>query len=164
MAVQKQWHFCEKCSGMFFGGRAVNAGTCVDGDLHVAQGFEFRLPFDDGPEGPNTQKNWFFCRKCNCLVFIATGGDAGTCVQGGGHDSTGSLNFQLPHDIPEEPRTQSNWRFCRKCSVLFFGGNPGPCVRGGRHDGTGSFDFVLRHGKKFRPHPGGGGSGGLHVE
>jgi hypothetical protein len=74
------------------------------------------------------------------------------CVGGGGHDTSGSLNFHLPHDIPEEPLTQQNWRFCRKCHCMFFGGAPGTCVQGGGHDGNGSFNFVLLHGTDFRPH------------
>lgn len=149
MGEQGQWHFCQNCSSMFFGGQAVNAGACIAGGPHIAQGFEFTLPFADGPETPNTQKDWFFCRNCNCLFFVPVGGNAGTCGQGGGHDSTGSFNFHLPHDIPEAPGNQAGWRFCRKCSVLFFSGNPGKCVKGGGHDGTGSFNFVLRHGGTF---------------
>lgn len=154
--AQKKWHFCQECNSMFFGGDDVNAGACVGsdprGDRHIAQGFEFALSFGDGPELPNTQMNWFFCRKCNCLVFIATGGAAGACVRGEGHDATGSFNFHLPHDVPEAARTQKGWRFCRNCGVMHFGGTAlraGKCVQGGTHDGTGSFNFVLGHGTRF---------------
>ena len=151
---QSQWRFCQNCSVMFFGGRNRNAGVCVrpdQGRAHIGEGFEFSLPFSDGPEAPNTQQNWAFCRKCSSLVWVGIGGDAGVCVGGGGHDTTGSLNFHLPHDIPEAPSLQQNWRFCRKCHCMFFGGNPGTCVRGGGHDGTGSFNFVLQHGSTFIP-------------
>ena len=153
MSEQSQWHFCQNCSSMFFGGNDINAGACVGGSrrggLHIAEGFEFTLPFAGGPEAPNTQKDWLFCRKCACMFF---GGNPGACIKGGGHDGTGSFNFHLPHDIPEAPNTQKDWLFCRKCSVMFFGGNPGKCLKGGGHDGNGSFKFVLRHGATFRPH------------
>lgn len=85
------------------------------------------------------------------MSFAPTGGNPGPCSRGGDHDSTGSFDFFLPHDISVVAGTQGGWRFCRKCSVLFFGGNPGSCVRGGGHDGTGSFNFVLAHGSRFIP-------------
>jgi hypothetical protein len=163
MGDQNQWHHCQLCQNMYYGlGHAPGhapAGVCVDdvfGGTHSAQGFEFNLPFVDGPEAPFTQANWFFCRKCACMFFVTPGGDAGTCAADGGpHDSTGSFNFHLPHDVPEGSTpagfTQANWRFCRKCHVLFFGGNPGQCKLGGGHDPNGSFNFVLPHGEQFSP-------------
>jgi hypothetical protein len=156
MAEQKQWNFCQHCSCMFFGGAHARGGRCITESAHVGQGFEFFLPFSDGPEEPFTQSNWFFCRKCRCMFFVAIGGNAGLCVAGGGHDSTGSFNFHLPHSVKPRPNTQPNWRFCRKCGVLFFGGNPGTCVQGGGHNGAGSFSFVLAHGTKFLPSDRGG--------
>jgi len=153
---QPKWHFCENCSVMFFGGDNVDGGVCIRGGTHIAQGFEFTLPFSDAPppEAPNTQANWGFCHKCGSLAFVPVDDGnvlPGVCVRGGYHDLTGSFNFHLPHDIPEAPSTQQNWRFCRKCGLMFFGGNPGRCVKGGGHDGTGSFNFVLQHGSDFIP-------------
>ena len=157
MGEQKQWHFCQQCSVMFFGGKNRDAGFCVepftdDDNRHIAQGFEFTVTFVNADEEPNTQMNWFFCRKCFGLFFVATGGDPGTCARdGGGHDSTGSLNFHLPHDIPVTQGNQRDWRFCHKCSLLYFGGNPGHCVKGGSHEQINSFDFVLPLGGEFIP-------------
>jgi hypothetical protein len=139
---------------MFFGGKNLDAGICVNPLLqksrrHTAQGYEFTLPFEDGPEAPNTQANWFR----NCMVFIAVGGVAGTCAKDRAphRSTTRSFNFHLPHDIPEAPGTQRDWRFCRKCHVLYFGGHTGPCVLGGMHEQDKSFDFVLNLGGEFRP-------------
>jgi len=158
MGEQSQWHFCQECSVMFFSGKDIAAGVCVNpfpenGGRHIAEGFEFTLPFEDDPEGPNIQANWFFCRKCSGLFFVPVGGDAGTCAKDmGPHDATGSLNFHLPHNIPEAPSTQKGWRFCFKCSLLYFGGNPGHCVKGGGHEHTQhTFNFVLAHGDEFIP-------------
>ncbi|MGB9366725.1 MAG: hypothetical protein WCE79_12025 [Xanthobacteraceae bacterium] len=138
MARQEKWHFCHKCSCMFFG---PLPGHCVAGGEHDEQGFTFTLPFDEPATG-QAQANWRFCRKCSVMFF---GGNPGHCVQGAGHDGTGSFNFVLPHDMPEPPGSQRNWRFCNKCSSMFFGGNPGRCVQGAGHNPTGSFDFVLPH-------------------
>jgi hypothetical protein len=138
---------------MFFGGTDVNAGVCInDGRRHVAQGFEFSLTFTDGPPPPNTENNWFFCRKCSVLFHVKVGGHAGTCVKGGGHDSTGSLNFALPANIAEPPGSQENWRRCKKCHSLYFGGNPGRCVKGAGHEKPDNpNNFVLPHGANFIP-------------
>jgi hypothetical protein len=115
MGQQSQWRFCQQCSGMFFGNPTndvvdkIDAGFCVNPlpeheHHHITQGFESTLTFEDGPAPPNTQPNWFFCRKCNGLFFVAVGGDAGVCPKDRlGHDSTGSVNFHLPHNIPETP-------------------------------------------------------------
>ncbi len=45
-------------------------------------------------------------------------------------------------EIPE----QADWRFCSKCSALFFDGFPeqGVCPAGGAHDKGQSFNFVLK--------------------
>jgi hypothetical protein len=43
------------------------------------------------------------------------------------------------------PPTQSNWRRCEKCNMLFFNGyrDKGRCPAGGRHAVFGRFDYVL---------------------
>jgi hypothetical protein len=49
MGQQAQWHFCENCSSMFFGGFfGGNPGSCVTGGGHDATGsFNFVLPHSD---------------------------------------------------------------------------------------------------------------------
>jgi hypothetical protein len=92
------------------------------------------------------------------MFFVAVGGDAGVCAfDHRGHDSTGSVNFHLPHDVAEGPTpagfTQANWRFCTNCHVLFFGGNPGQCPKTGLGHvfNPKDFNFVLPHGSEFTP-------------
>jgi hypothetical protein len=69
----------------------------------------------------------------------------GVCPTGGGHDAAGFMFF-LPHDIPETPTAQHNWRFCRKCESMFFDGFPqkGVCPAAGAHEASG-FNFTLPH-------------------
>jgi hypothetical protein len=144
---------------MFHGGSSILAGSCAGGDpgdRHVGQGFEFRLVHEDGPEELSTQRNWFRCRNCSSMFFLAGDGNAGICITGDPHDGTGSENFHLLHDVPEEPFFQGDWRFCLNCHVLFFGPEPGGgvCVaapvQGGPHLPQG-FIFVLKHGTEFTP-------------
>lgn len=150
MATQPHWYFCQNCSSMIFSANDAHSGRCVAGNegaafTHGAQGFEFTLPYATQAETPPGQPDWHFCRKCNSMFFCAIGGNPGPCVVGGDHDGTGSFDFVLPHSVAESPGTQRDWRFCRKCNVLFYGGDPGACVTGAGHDATGSFDFVLPH-------------------
>jgi hypothetical protein len=61
-----------------------------------------------------------------------------------GHVAKG-YNFVLPHD--QTPvQGQRDWRFCGKCSSLFFDGYPdkGTCPKGGGHVAKG-YNFVLPH-------------------
>jgi uncharacterized protein with PIN domain len=46
------------------------------------------------------------------------------------------LKFALPHDVPETPTRQANWRLCHKCGAMFWNGGPnrGHCHRGGSHE------------------------------
>ncbi|MFD4904320.1 hypothetical protein [Kitasatospora purpeofusca] len=69
----------------------------------------------------------------------------GACPAGAGHDSAG-YNFNIPHDIPETPTAQHNWRFCTKCYGMFFWGyaDNGRCPAGNAHAAAG-YDFVLPH-------------------
>jgi len=61
--------------------------------------------------------------------------------------STGWLNnvsSAAPNPTPK-PGTQTGWRFCSKCQVLFWG--PGQaqsvCARGAQHDGSQSHEYTL---------------------
>jgi hypothetical protein len=50
------------------------------------------------------------------------------------------LDFVLHDDVPEDfPVTRSAWRFCSRCSGLFFDGftQKGVCPAGGPHEAAG---------------------------
>jgi len=52
---------------------------------------------------------------------------------------------------------QDGWRWCSKCSNLWFSGNgAGVCAKGGGHDASGSYKYKLPHGG---PNPKGGSQG-----
>ncbi len=70
--------------------------------------------------------------------------DATQVATHGGHAAAG-FNFVLPHD-QTSVQGQRDWRFCVKCSGLFFNGYPdkGTCSMGGGHAAAG-FNFVLPH-------------------
>lgn len=104
------------------------------------------------------QENWRWCRKCGCLFFggsAAPTGPIGRCQAGGGHDPSQSGCYTLPLSatISVLPiKTQGQWRFCRKCHVLFFSGNPGSkCPAGAGHDGTGSGEYFVSFSASFNP-------------
>ena len=89
----------------------------------------------------NDQANWRWCHKCQGMYF---GGNPGShCPAGGSHDSTGSGNYRISHNMIV-PYGQTNWRWCHKCQGMYFGGNPGShCPAGGSHDSTGSGNYNL---------------------
>ncbi len=76
----------------------------------------------------NTQANWRRCHLCSALFWTGTTSwTAGIRPTGAQHDpfdSHNNISFQylLPHDIGEPDRAQHQWRFCFKCSALFYNG------------------------------------------
>jgi hypothetical protein len=128
---------------MFFDGNPQKGRCAATGGGHTADGLTFNLPHDT-PETDHDQAHWRFCNRCASLFFHG-GPESGTCPAGGGHGTRSQLDFVLRHDVPEDfPVTQSAWRFCGRCSGLFFDGFPhkGVCPAGGPHDAAG-FVFVL---------------------
>ena len=137
------WRFCNKCFCMFFDGNPEK-GVCAGGDGHTAQGFTFNLPANIA-ETDHDQAHWRFCNKCSSMFFHGSP-ENGTCPAGGGHETRSKNNYVLHHDDVENfPTTQAAWRFCGRCSGLFFDGFPekGVCPAGGPHEAMG-FNFVLR--------------------
>lgn len=140
---QQDWRFCNKCDGLFYDG-FPDKGVCPGGGSHVAQGFNFELPFNTQP-ARDTQKDWRYCGKCHGMFFAGFPNNFGTCPAGGGHSAVG-YNFVLHHDTSTNLGSQNNWRGCNKCSGMFYDGYPtkGRCPGGGAHVAQG-YNFVLSH-------------------
>jgi hypothetical protein len=109
------------------------------------------------------QDEWRFCTKCNALFFNGFGpGQGGPTPKGvcpkdrGEHTAQGFnfiLDFTPDFDAPDTPTTQSKWRFCHKCNVMFFAGSKPQdrhCARDGGHEEAG-FHFVLPINRKGGP-------------
>ena len=134
--TQRNWRWCSKCQGLWFGG---NAGSkCPAGGTHTKVGSaNYSLVMN--ATGIPGQPNWRWCNKCQGLWF--GGNPAGKCPEGGNHVKVGSANYTLANN---SGAGQTNWRWCSKCQGLWFGGNPaGPCPNGGKHVKTGSADYRL---------------------
>ena len=159
---QKNWRGCNKCSGLFYDG-VPQKGRCPAGGGHVAQGFNFELPFNT-PAERDTQDNWRFCNKCSGMFYdgFSKTGTWGTCPAGGSHVAQG-YNFVLHHDTAAGAIAQNNWRACNKCSGMFYDGFSktgtwGTCPAGGSHVAQG-YNFVLTHdAHDSQPADSGGGS------
>ena len=152
MSQQSDWRFCQKCQVMFYDG-FPNKGVCEVGGGHLAQGFNFDLPYDM-QETPQAQVNWRFCSKCSAIYYDGSA-DKGHCPAGGAHTAQG-YNFTLPHDVAETANAQAAWRFCNNCKAMFYDGFPSkgtcpahvvPGPRGVVHIGhvAQGFNFVLPH-------------------
>ena len=141
-ATQDAWRYCRKCHVMFFDG-FPNKGRCAAGGGHVAQGFNFILPYN-ASETKQAQAAWRYCDKCHAMFYDGYP-QKGACAAGGGHVAQG-FNFVLPHDVPPRGVVQAAWRYCDKCHAMFYDGYPnkGRCAAGGGHVAQG-FNFVLRY-------------------
>lgn len=160
---QRHWRFCTKCAALFFNGFAIGPGgdparrgKCArDGGLHAPAGFNFEPAFHpdlDLPDTPTTQSRWRFCNKCFVMHFEGARTQDKKCAAGDPHVAQG-FHFMLPVNrvggpvlVPATTTAQSFWRFCGKCTTLFFNGfnDKGACPRGGVHDAIGD-TFVLPH-------------------
>ena len=92
------------------------------------------------------QGEWRFCDKCESMFWNGTD-KKGACPAGGAHVAQGFL-FWLHYDdaAVETAAVQYGWRYCSKCSSLFYNGYPtkGRCPAGGAHFAQG-FMFGLNH-------------------
>ena len=141
-SVQEQWRYCRKCHVMFYDGYP-NKGRCAAGGGHLAQGFNFLLPYNV-PETKQAQGAWRYCDKCHVMFFDGYP-QKGVCAAGGGHAAQGFV-FVLPHDVSPRGIVQNAWRYCEKCHAMFYDGyaNKGRCPAGAGHRAQG-FNFVLRY-------------------
>jgi hypothetical protein len=174
---QPGWRFCGKCHGLCWapGGVASGSACPKDGQAHeIPDGsWVFVLPNDMQGATPATgQPEWRLCRKCLSLAWFPDERAAGSCCAAGnarnadlvawtddkavtpprpaGHHEAG-WTFALPNDHQGAISTtgQPDWRFCGKCSGLFWapGGDPSYSVcpaDGGLHAAPdGSWIFYL---------------------
>lgn len=93
------------------------------------------------PAAPFEQDQWMRCSKCQALFYAKA---PSACAAGGAHEPTGSYNYHLFAEARPDGQGQRNWRWCSKCSGLYFGGTQSSaCPRGNTHDGMGSADYIL---------------------
>ncbi|MFI1015898.1 hypothetical protein [Streptomyces sp. NPDC020965] len=123
------WRFCVNCFDLFLVDFTVDQSLCPrTRGPHYAMGWTFRLTYNLGVGGPgenaNTQGNWRHCYRCASLYWslstskVCPAGGAHSYIHPGGYPR----QFLLPHDIGQPPWMQNQWRFCFKCSALFYNG------------------------------------------
>jgi hypothetical protein len=152
--LQREWRWCNKCQGLFFGPNVADS-TCPAGGTHATQAQSgsgnYSLPHN-APSAPNRQSEWRWCDKCQGLFFGPAFADS-RCPEGGTHTppaQSGSGIYSLPHNVLPSPDQQRDWRWCNKCQGLFFGGGQpdSQCPEGGTHAPqaqSGSGDYSLPH-------------------
>lgn len=140
---QRDWRFCTKCFSLFYNGFDFKGRCPKDGDSHTALGFNFEPHFHpdiDLPDTATTQSKWRFCNKCHVMFWAGSSNADRRCAADGGPHVEQGFHFMLPVNrlggpvlVPETPTGQSNWRFCGKCTSIFFNGYPdkGVCPRDG---------------------------------
>lgn len=99
------------------------------------------------------QNDWAHCIYCNQLFFNGYRGNKGRCAAYGvpsrqPHvaERRGDKKYQLTYDDSTGPG-QGDWRYCRKCGVLFFNGYPekGVCAADRRGHEAAGYNFFLYH-------------------
>ena len=117
---QANWQRCRGCLALFWNGEAPISGLCPALGQHEPDGANLRLPFITLEEDGHQQRRWRFCRKCMALFFAGYDPAAGFCPRDGGRHEAQGLEFVIPHDTPETANGQTSWRFCDKCSGMYF--------------------------------------------
>jgi len=139
---QDNWRWCNKCQGLFFAGNPTS--VCPAGGQHNPPATSGSADYilDDNVGTPR-QANWRWCNKCQGL-FFAGNPTTGACPARGGHDFSGSADYDLNMGAITGTQ-QPSWRWCNKCQGLFYGGNPttGNCPAGGGHTYSGSADYKI---------------------
>jgi hypothetical protein len=155
--AQRQWRYCVDCGVLFHQGSG--RGKCPkNAEGHKAMGFEFVLDYTQGScssDTPRKQGSWRKCSKCLAMYWGKATPDSMKCVATGNrHVAATDRCFNLPTNRlhaaplnPENNHAQGAWRFCGRCTAMFYDGyldNKGVCPRGGAHAALGDF-FVLSH-------------------
>ncbi|HEY9608669.1 MAG TPA: hypothetical protein V6C93_04855 [Allocoleopsis sp.] len=154
--AERSWRYCSSCGVLFHNGSG--RGRCPNNpEGHAAAGFQFIIGYVSNgcvDDTPTKQSRWRKCSKC--LTMYYNGGDATSkrCSAGGFHSRDDRKCYNLlvnrlhgPVLNPENEFMQGGWRFCGRCSALFFNGyldNKGVCPSGGAHAALGDM-FVLEH-------------------
>jgi Peptidase family M23 len=150
---QHHWRWCSKCQGLWFGDAATSICPGNAGGPHSSSGsgdYSLALSVED------IQQGWRWCGKCQGLFYAPNG--VGVCKAGGGHSSAASSNYTLAVDVspvnasgtkqksvpPDSTGWQGDWRYCKKCGLLWMGANAGSvCPKGGTHSKAGSGTYFL---------------------
>jgi hypothetical protein len=97
---EANWRWCCRCSGLYFGGTAGNAGVCPapGGGNHLGKGRSYNMALGSG----YGQGNWRWCRICQSMFFVG-GGSLGICpaknaalLSDFGHDCINSPEYFIP--------------------------------------------------------------------
>jgi hypothetical protein len=98
---QRDWRWCNKCQGLFYGGNLANS-RCPTGGTHTppeqSGSADYNLPHG-APTNPSNQPDWRWCNRCQGLFY---GGNAASsrCPAGGRHTppgQSGSADYNLAH-------------------------------------------------------------------
>lgn len=139
MSVQKGWRRCLQCAGLFYPG---GPHACPRGGEHTSEESSEFMPRTAG--GPGTQDMWRWCKRCGGMFYSGLG--AGRCVDGNGHDGSGSGAYFLQTGRVDG-LFAPNWRWCKLCQVLFNGFFPAsvsPANGGKSHSSEGSGEYSLQ--------------------
>ena len=92
------------------------------------------------------QEDWAWCSSCGGLYFA---GATSVCpVTKGAHardQTTGNYALRCEPSGPSVQRVQNNWRWCKKCSGLFFDSGSRICAAGAAHDASASGSYELNN-------------------
>jgi hypothetical protein len=117
---------------------------------------ENKSEIGDDQMGDPTQ--WRYCQNCHGMFYDGKA-EKGVCSAANtaanflgsklkGHVAQpGSYKFVLPQNVQAKGTLQGNWRFCMKCSALFYNGfgSKGRCAGIGEHQADTSWELCLPH-------------------
>jgi hypothetical protein len=154
LAMQRDWRWCDRCQGLYFGGGWADS-RCPAGGTHrpadESHSGDYSLPMD-AIVAVDRQGGWRWCNQCQGLFYGPAVANS-HCPAGGAHalpSQIGSSDYSPFHNVAANPGRQSDWRWCDKCQGMFFG--PGTaasrCPAGDTHTPPAqshSGDYSLPH-------------------
>jgi len=146
--MEGDWRWCRTCQAIFFEGTGNN-GACPKGGWHSPGGVKKYVLNRSGGPG---ESGWKWCKACQGL-FWPSGGNTGACAgRSGGHDNSDGWTYVIRTKTETGVDTESGWRYCRGCRLLYHGDTTGVCkatgTAGGDHNRDSPTAYQLQYSNK----------------
>jgi len=136
--IEENFRWCYVCACMI----RCNSGNgvCVNGAQHdISKSGNYCIHHTGAPNTHQTQGSFGQCTKCNVLTYKNY---AGSCWAGGQH-TFASAEYFVSREAWNGTANQADWRWCKRCSSIFFGGSIGvaKCPSGQGHTTEDSYTY-----------------------
>lgn len=154
--VEGNWRFCVNCFNLVSTDYTATSICPRTSGPHQPMGWTFMLVYNLAPDGigedATDQGHWRHCFRCASLYWAYS--SSRHCPAGGTHAYDNTTSYYAPqylllHDVGMPAGTQNLWRFCSKCSALFYNGYAykdqyGLCPYDNNGHSAAGYDFAIQ--------------------